>query len=111
MPFLEIISVDSAVNGIAKIYDAAKARAGGVANIIKAMNLDAASCRASLALYISLMKSVNGLDSATRELLISGLFVIGTSLNGGLRRITMKLFPNEPLNGQQCHGARSQLET
>ena len=69
MPFLNLISVESAVDGIAKIYDASKARAGSVANIIKAMSLHAESCRASLALYISLMKSDNGLDPATRELL------------------------------------------
>jgi len=69
MPFLELISIELATNGIAKIYDAAKARAGGVANIIKAMSLHGASCRASLSLYIALMKSENGLDPATRELL------------------------------------------
>jgi len=69
MPFLELISIELATNEIAKIYDAAKARAGGVANIIKAMSLHGASCRASLSLYTALMKSENGLDPATRELL------------------------------------------
>ena len=69
MPFLELISIELATNEIAKIYDAAKARAGSVANIIKAMSLHGASCRASLSLYTALMKSENGLDPATRELL------------------------------------------
>ncbi len=52
-----------------QIYDSAEKRAGGVANIIRVMSQDAASCRAVLDLYGTVMKKQNALDNATKELL------------------------------------------
>lgn len=52
-----------------QIYAAGRARAGGVANIIKVMSLDAPSVQASMGLYLSLMKSPNALSAARREML------------------------------------------
>jgi alkylhydroperoxidase family enzyme len=51
------------------VYDAAKVRAGGVANIIKVMSLDARTTQASMQLYASLMKSKSALGAARREML------------------------------------------
>ena len=58
-----------ATGAIREIYDAASQRSGGVANIIRVMSQDAASCGAVLGLYGTLMKSQNALDGATKELL------------------------------------------
>ena len=69
MPFLKLISIENATGLVEKIYSSATARAGRVANIIKAMSLDGESCRASMGLYMSLMKSENALDPAEREML------------------------------------------
>ena len=69
MPFLKLISIENATGLVEKIYSSATARAGRVANIIKAMSLHGESCRASMALYMSLMKSENALDPAEREML------------------------------------------
>ena len=69
MPFLKLISVEDATGIIAKIYSAATARTGRVSNIIKALSLHGESCQASMALYMSLMKSQNALDPAEREML------------------------------------------
>jgi alkylhydroperoxidase family enzyme len=61
---------ERAANGMLKrIYAAAKSRAGKVANIIKVMSLDAATNQASMQFYVSLMKSSNPLDAASREML------------------------------------------
>ncbi|MHC5025436.1 MAG: carboxymuconolactone decarboxylase family protein [Planctomycetota bacterium] len=51
------------------VYAAGRGRAGGVANIIKVMSLDARSLQGSMGFYVSLMKSPNALDAARREML------------------------------------------
>ena len=69
MAYIRTIDVGEANGPIKQIYDDALARAGYVANIIKMMSLDAATCQASLMFYVSLMKSDNALDRAEREML------------------------------------------
>jgi alkylhydroperoxidase family enzyme len=51
-----------------QVYDAAKARAGKVANIVKVMGLDPRAAEASMALYLRLMKSPGPLEPARREM-------------------------------------------
>jgi alkylhydroperoxidase family enzyme len=69
MPFIRHIDEPQATGLLARVYEAARGRAGGVANIIKVMSLDAASAQASMNFYVSLMKSDNALDAARREML------------------------------------------
>ena len=52
-----------------KIYDAARARAGKVANIIQVMSLDPRSADSSIQFYLTLMKIPNALDASRREML------------------------------------------
>jgi alkylhydroperoxidase family enzyme len=58
-----------AVGAVAAVYEAAKQRAGSIANIIRVMSRDGASLQASLQFYLALMKSPNALDRARREML------------------------------------------
>jgi len=69
MAFVEQIDDAEATGPLRRIYDAARQRAGGVANIIRVMSLDAPSAQTSLGLYASLMKRDNALDASRRELL------------------------------------------
>jgi alkylhydroperoxidase family enzyme len=66
-----ICQIDEAeAEGVLKrVYDAAIARVGGVANIIKVMSLDARSTQGAIQFYTSVMKSENALSSARREML------------------------------------------
>ena len=69
MPFIQTIAIESATGRLKRIYDAALKRAGYVAGIIQVMSQDPVSCEGSMAFYGSLMKSENGLQPATREML------------------------------------------
>ena len=69
MAYIQLIARDAATGGIERLYSAAEARAGRVANIIRVMSLDAASANASMGIYVSLMKSNNSLSAARREML------------------------------------------
>ena len=69
MAYIEPISENEASGAIGRIYELAKKRAGGVANILKVMSRDAATLEASIGLYISLMKSKNALSNARKEML------------------------------------------
>ena len=69
MSYLNQVPVDQASGKLGQIYDAAKARVGGVAHIIQMMSLDADVCEASMGLYIKLMKRENALSKARKELL------------------------------------------
>jgi len=69
MSFIKTIAVPEAEGPLKAIYDQAIERAGGVAEIIKIMSLDANVCRASLAMYLQTLMTENVLDRATRELL------------------------------------------
>ncbi len=69
MAYIRQIGEDEATGLVEKIYSAGRGRAGDVANIVKLMSLDGRVMQSSMALYVSLMKSPNALDSARRELL------------------------------------------
>ena len=69
MAYVEQTSEENAVGVVADLYEAARERAGGVANIIKVMSCDGRSLKGSMLFYVSLMKSSNALSSARREML------------------------------------------
>ena len=69
MAFILQISEAEAEGPLARIYDAASQRAGGVANILKVMSLDAHVLQGSMALYVNLMKRDNALPAPQREML------------------------------------------
>lgn len=69
MPHIRTVGEDEATGPIKAIYDAGRARAGEVANIIKVMSQDGRSTQASMAFYVSLMKAPNALDAPQREML------------------------------------------
>jgi len=69
MPYIDLISEDAATGRLADVYEAARQRAGSVANIIKVMSRDHRSLEGSMQFYVSLMKSPNALSGAQREML------------------------------------------
>jgi len=69
VPYIRTIPEAEATGRVKAAYDAGRERAGGVANIIKIMSLDARSMQASMQFYVSLMKSTNALAPAKREML------------------------------------------
>lgn len=70
MPYIDQIEPPNATGRLARIYDAAMKRAGGVvAGIIKVMSQDPASCEASMGFYVAVMKTDNELSPARREML------------------------------------------
>ncbi len=69
MAHIRQVSEEDATGVLKRIYDAAAGRSGGVANIIKVMSGDARSLQASMGLYVSLMKTENGLEAHRREML------------------------------------------
>ena len=69
MPYIKQVSEKEASGQIGQVYELAKKRAGGVANILKVMSRDAATLKASMQFYISLMKSKNALSNARKEML------------------------------------------
>ncbi len=69
MPYIRIVEEHEAEGRVKAAYDAGRQRAGGVANIIKMMSLDARSMQASMQFYVSLMKSPNALAPDKREML------------------------------------------
>ena len=71
MAYIEQISDNDATGELEQIYQQAKSRAGGVANILRVMSQDAATLSASMAFYIQLMKMPNALGNARKEMLAS----------------------------------------
>ncbi|RIK76076.1 MAG: hypothetical protein DCC68_20065 [Planctomycetota bacterium] len=69
MAYIEQIPEDQATGILKAQYDAARSRAGGVANIIRVMSRDPRSLQASIQLYVAIMKSPNALEPARREML------------------------------------------
>ena len=69
MAYIEQISENEASGPVGEIYELAKKRAGGVANILKVMSQDAATLGTSMRFYVSLMKSKNALSNARKEML------------------------------------------
>ena len=69
MAYIKQVNEDEAEGFLKRVYDAAAGRGGDVANIIKVMSRDGRSVQASMQLYVSLMKSPNGLEPSRREML------------------------------------------
>ena len=69
MAYIKQVALDEATGPIKRVYAAAKARAGCVANIIRVMSLEGTSANGSINFYGSLMKTRNSLSSARREML------------------------------------------
>ena len=70
MAYIKQVNEDEAEGVLKRVYDAAAGRVGDdVANIIKVMSRDGRSVQASMQLYVSLMKSPNGLEPSRREML------------------------------------------
>ena len=69
MAYIKQVNQDEAEGVLKRVYDAAAGREGDVANIIKVMSRDGRSVGASMQLYVSLMKSSNGLEPDRREML------------------------------------------
>ncbi len=69
MAYVPQVGEGDATGALQRVYTAAQARAGGVANIIKVMSLDGQSVQGSMQLYVSVMKTSNALEPARREML------------------------------------------
>ncbi len=69
MAYIPQVGEGDATGVLQRVYAAAQARAGGVANIIKVMSLDGRSVQASMQLYMSVMKADNALSAPRREML------------------------------------------
>ena len=69
MAHIRQIEPEEATGPLKAVYDAAIARAGGVAHIIKVMGLDPKVLRSSMQFYVSLMKLENALSPARKEML------------------------------------------
>ena len=69
MAFLRLTTESEAKGRLKDLYNAARSRAGYVANIIKVMSHDAPTAEASIQFYIRLMKAENALSKARKEML------------------------------------------
>ena len=69
MSHVSPIPEDEAEGLLEQLYAGGRARAGGVANIIRIMSHDPSSADASMKFYIALMKRSNALGAARREML------------------------------------------
>jgi len=59
---------DEAQGPLKRVYDAALARTGGIAHIIRVMSLDGRVAAGSMQFYVAVMKSPNALSPARREM-------------------------------------------
>ncbi len=69
MAYVPQVGESDATGVLQRVYAAAQARAGGVANIIKVMSLDGRSVQGSMQFYVTLMKAGNALEATRREML------------------------------------------
>ena len=69
MAYIVQVPEEEAEGVLRGVYGAARARAGGVAHIIRVMSQEPEAPEGSMAFYMKLMKSSNGLSAARRELL------------------------------------------
>ena len=69
MAWIRLISDDEATGLLARIYDAARKRAGRVFNILRVQSQNPPTLKASIDLYISVMMADSPLSRAQRELL------------------------------------------
>ena len=69
MAWIKTVSDEDATGILARLYQAARARAGRVFNIVRVMSLSAQTTRASLGFYQAVMFGESPLSRAQRELL------------------------------------------
>lgn len=69
MAFIDIIDEAQADGLLARIYDAARKRAGRVPNILKIQSQNPAALQGMLDLYVATVRSESPLTRAQRELL------------------------------------------
>lgn len=69
MPWIDQISDEEADGPIAELFESARKRAGGVANIIRLMSLNAEIAAESIQFYMVLMHSPATLSRSRREML------------------------------------------
>ena len=69
MAWIKTVSEEDADGELKREYDAARKRAGGIANIIRVMSLNPKTLRASMRLYQSTMHFDSPLSRAIREML------------------------------------------
>jgi alkylhydroperoxidase family enzyme len=67
--FIRQVPEDEAEGELARIYEAARARAGGVANILRVMSQRPKLLGAFIRFYVVLMKEETALPSREKELL------------------------------------------
>lgn len=68
MTRIETVAEPDASGTVAKIYDAARARAGRVSGVVKLMSLDPGTMRGSMQFYASLI-AADALSGSQREML------------------------------------------
>ena len=69
MAFIKQVDETEATGALQRVYETARERSGGVANIIRVMSRDGRSVQSSMHFYMSLMKTDNALSAARREML------------------------------------------
>ena len=69
MAYVQQIREPDATGVVASVYEAARRRAGDIANIIRVMSGDGRSLEGSIQFYVALMKSPNALTPSQREML------------------------------------------
>ena len=69
MSFIQLIHEDQADGPLARVYDAARKRAGRIYNILKIQSQNAAALEATMQLYVTVMKGQSPLSRAQREML------------------------------------------
>ncbi len=69
MAWIHIIHPEHATGLLAKVYDAARTRAGKVYNILRIQSQNPSALQASMGLYVSVMHKDSPLSRAQREML------------------------------------------
>jgi uncharacterized peroxidase-related enzyme len=69
MAYIELVSDDDATGKLKEVFDAARARAGGVAHIVRTMSPNPPVMEASMTLYLQAMRGRSGLSRREREML------------------------------------------
>ena len=69
MAWIRLVSDDEAEGRLARSFEAARKRAGGVANIVRTMSPNPPVLDASMAMYVKLMHAESPLSRRRREML------------------------------------------
>lgn len=72
-PWIEWVDDDAAEGKLARIYAAARVRAGKVFGILRIMSQNPDALQAAMAFYITLMKGESPLSRAQREMLATAV--------------------------------------